>query len=162
MPYIYFFWGRTKMIDQVSDVSSDWVHSLSLFCPQLSSLTISRWMVSGSLHSNVSTLNVQLKLVQHTKSEIKTPLTTVQVRTWRWVGCLHCHSSQSPQYSTFTGCNQHEPRVNLCELFHPSHQTFLLFKVSSISHFGFAELLRSLPELRSLGRCDCFGEVRKE
>ena len=127
MPYIYFFWGRTiflKMVDQVSDVSSDWVHSLSLFCPQLSSLTISRWTVSLSLHSNDCTFNVQFKPVQHTKSEITTPLTTVQVRTWRWVGCLHCHSSQSPQSSTFPGCHWYEPRANFSQLLCPSHQIF--------------------------------------
>ena len=35
-------------------------------------------------------------------------------------------------------------------------------QVSSITHFGFAELLRGLPELRKLGRCDCFGEVRAD
>ena len=29
----------------------------------------------------------------------------------------------------------------------------------SISPYGFAELLRNLPELRNLGSCDCFGEV---
>ena len=122
--YLVLFGMIFGYIDQVSDVSSDWVHSLSLFCPQLSSLTISRWMVSGSLHSNVSTLNVQLKHVQRTKSEITTPLTTVQVRTWRWVGCLHCHSSQSPQSSTFPGCHWYEPRVNFSQLLCPSHQIF--------------------------------------
>ena len=95
----------------VTDISPDWLHSLALFCPRLSSLTVAQSELSDEALSHLTSL----------------------------------HSLHKIKFTQVIKQTLHVPPIP---------------QVSSITPFGYAELLRGLPELRSLGRCDCFGEVR--
>ena len=81
------------MKPQVTDVSSDWLHSLSLFCSRLSSLTINRWVTIVPFSSNSAVcrhiankaatyISLQLFVVALKVPSVLTHSLTKHFRTW--------------------------------------------------------------------------------